>query len=237
MNTPSISTAASQAFGPPCAQRRIKLAPARAAASVHFVTRADENRTRDGRRTHRLGRRYAAAWVWTHHPSQGRAEKPEFSRVNTCPVNELPPSGLRGAAFVFIRQLVYSLWVTPFVVSASRIARRVVACLWETSHVPQSPGSLLMNTRPSKPSLAGNESARGRGSSLPPPVPDGPSKKTVVTPKSRRFAPSSSTCSSPSSEGEALSAEDVQKLIDRADHDKVRKARARLAASQEESPS
>jgi hypothetical protein len=37
--------------------------------------------------------------------------------------------------------------------------------------------------------------------------------------------------------GEALSAEDVQKLIDRADHDKVRKARARLAASQEESPS
>jgi hypothetical protein len=37
--------------------------------------------------------------------------------------------------------------------------------------------------------------------------------------------------------GEALTAADVQKLIDRADHDKVRKARARLAASQEESPS
>jgi hypothetical protein len=37
--------------------------------------------------------------------------------------------------------------------------------------------------------------------------------------------------------GEALSGEDVQKLIDRADHDKVRKARARLAASQEGSPS
>jgi hypothetical protein len=37
--------------------------------------------------------------------------------------------------------------------------------------------------------------------------------------------------------GEALTAEDVQKLIDRADHDKLRKARARLAVGQEGSPS
>ena len=37
--------------------------------------------------------------------------------------------------------------------------------------------------------------------------------------------------------GEALSEEDVQKLIDRADRDKVRKARARLAVGQEGSPS
>jgi len=37
--------------------------------------------------------------------------------------------------------------------------------------------------------------------------------------------------------GEALSEADVQKLIDRADRDKVRKARARLAVGQEGSPS
>jgi hypothetical protein len=36
--------------------------------------------------------------------------------------------------------------------------------------------------------------------------------------------------------GETLSEEDVQKLIDRADRDRVRKARARLAAGQEGSP-
>ncbi len=37
--------------------------------------------------------------------------------------------------------------------------------------------------------------------------------------------------------GDALTAEDVQKLIDRADRDKVRKARARLALDKEGSPS
>jgi len=37
--------------------------------------------------------------------------------------------------------------------------------------------------------------------------------------------------------GEGLTAEDVQRLIDRADHDKVRKARARLASGQEGNPS
>jgi hypothetical protein len=36
--------------------------------------------------------------------------------------------------------------------------------------------------------------------------------------------------------GDPLTAEDVQKLIDRADRDKVRKARARLALGQERSP-
>ncbi len=37
--------------------------------------------------------------------------------------------------------------------------------------------------------------------------------------------------------GDRLTAEEVQKLIDRADHDKLRKARARLAAGNEASPS
>jgi hypothetical protein len=37
--------------------------------------------------------------------------------------------------------------------------------------------------------------------------------------------------------GQALSEEDVQKLIDRADRDKVRKARARLASTESGSPS
>jgi hypothetical protein len=37
--------------------------------------------------------------------------------------------------------------------------------------------------------------------------------------------------------GDQLTAEDVQKLIDRADHDKLRKARTRLAVGQEESSS
>lgn len=37
--------------------------------------------------------------------------------------------------------------------------------------------------------------------------------------------------------GEALTAEDVQRLIDRADKDKLRKARARLAATDSGSPS
>ena len=37
--------------------------------------------------------------------------------------------------------------------------------------------------------------------------------------------------------GDALTAGDVQKLIDRADHDKVRKARARLASTDGGSPS
>jgi hypothetical protein len=37
--------------------------------------------------------------------------------------------------------------------------------------------------------------------------------------------------------GDALTTEDVQKLIDRADRDKVRKARARLASTDSGSPS
>jgi hypothetical protein len=37
--------------------------------------------------------------------------------------------------------------------------------------------------------------------------------------------------------GEPLTAEDVQKLIDRADHDKLRKARARLASTDSGNPS
>jgi hypothetical protein len=37
--------------------------------------------------------------------------------------------------------------------------------------------------------------------------------------------------------GEALTAEDVQKLIDRADHDRFRKARARLASTDSGNPS
>lgn len=36
--------------------------------------------------------------------------------------------------------------------------------------------------------------------------------------------------------GDGLTADDVQKLIDRADHDKLRKARARLAVGQEGNP-
>jgi hypothetical protein len=37
--------------------------------------------------------------------------------------------------------------------------------------------------------------------------------------------------------GDALTAEDVQKLIDRADHDQLRKARARLASTDSWNPS
>jgi hypothetical protein len=128
VNMPLISPAARRALGPLCSRRRIKFPPARAAASVQLVARDGDKPPRDGR-ARRLGRCFAPAWVWTHHPPRGRAENPKFSPVNTCPVNGLPPSSLRGAAFVFTRQLLCLLWVTRVVVSASRIARRVFACL------------------------------------------------------------------------------------------------------------
>jgi hypothetical protein len=70
VNMPLIRPAARRAFGPQCSRRRIKSAPARAAASVQLVARASENRTRDDR-PNRLGAAYAAAWVWTTHPPVG----------------------------------------------------------------------------------------------------------------------------------------------------------------------
>src|SRR5579864_5301576 len=123
----SVTTAARQAFGPPHVRRWVESALALAAVCVHFVTRANESGTRDGR-ARRLGRCFAPAWVWTHDPSQGRAENPRVPVRNPFPVSGLRSSGFPGAYKDSMRQLVCSLMVTGIVVSTPRVDRRESAC-------------------------------------------------------------------------------------------------------------
>jgi hypothetical protein len=114
-------------FDSPAVRRWIESAPALSAAPVHLLARADDNRTRDGR-AHRFWRRFAAAWVWTHHPSQGRAENPRVLVGNPCPVSELRRARFPGAYKDSLRQLVCSLRVTGVVESIPRAARREFVC-------------------------------------------------------------------------------------------------------------
>jgi hypothetical protein len=114
-------------FDSPAVRRWIESAPALSAAPVHLLARADDNRTRDGR-ARRLGRRFAAAWVWTHHPSQGRAENPRVLVGNPSPVSELRRARFPGAYKDSLRQLVCSLRVKGVVESTQRAARREFVC-------------------------------------------------------------------------------------------------------------
>jgi hypothetical protein len=123
----SMRTAARPVFSPPHVWWWVESALALDAVRVHFVVRADETRTRDGG-ARRLGRRFAAAWVWTHHPSQGSAGNPRVLVGNPCPVSGLPSSGFPGAARDSLGQLVCSLMVTEIVVLTPAVVRREFAC-------------------------------------------------------------------------------------------------------------
>jgi hypothetical protein len=123
----SIRTAARHGFGPRHVRRWVESALALATVCVHFVTRADESGTRDGG-VSRLGRCFAPAWVWTHHPSQGSAENPRVLVGNPCPVSGLPSFWFPRALRSSLRQLMCSLRVAGTVVSPPRVARREFAC-------------------------------------------------------------------------------------------------------------
>jgi hypothetical protein len=123
----SMRAAARQGFAPPSVSRWIESALARGAVCVHFMTRADDSRTRDGRAS-RLGRCFAPAWVWTHHPLQGSAENLRVLRGNPCLVSELRWAEFPGALKGPLRQLVCSLRVAGVVVSTPRVVRKEFAC-------------------------------------------------------------------------------------------------------------
>jgi hypothetical protein len=88
-----MRTTAHPVFSTPHVWWRVDSALALGAVRVHFVTRADEYRRRAGRAS-RGWRRFAAAWVWTHHPPGVRAENPRVLVGNPCPVNGLRQTGL-----------------------------------------------------------------------------------------------------------------------------------------------
>jgi hypothetical protein len=123
----SMRTAARQGFSPLSVWPWIKSALARGAVCVHVVTRADESRTRDGRAS-RLGRCFAPAWVWTHHPWKGSAENPRVLVGNPCPVSGLPSFGFARALKSSLRQLMCSLKVAGVVLSTPRVVRKEFAC-------------------------------------------------------------------------------------------------------------
>lgn len=127
MRTPPRQTVARHAFGWLAVRRWIGFVPTLSAAPVPLLARADDNHTRDGR-ARRFWRRFAAAWVWTHHPSQGRAENPRVLVGNPLLISGLQTEGFPGAYKDSLRQLLYLQRVTGVVESALRVARKEFLC-------------------------------------------------------------------------------------------------------------
>lgn len=123
----SSGVVARHAFGSPPVRRRIDFVPALCAAAGQLMARADDTRTRDGG-AHRLWRCFAAAWVWTHHPSQGRAENPRVLLGNPLLISGLQTTGFPAAYKDSLRQLVCLLRVTGIVESTRRVARKEFPC-------------------------------------------------------------------------------------------------------------